>query len=142
MWAHTLTGWPARSGSSPAASSRRIASCRPSWYRCSLVRVSSAPTGAASDSSTAVTTAAHSGVKSPFSTPAPPNVVSTVTRRSSNADSVSPSCSGRDRAYISAASSASPAKSAPAADAATKIASAASRQSPGSLSVQSHSFRA
>ena len=50
-----------------------------------LLRVSSAPAGADSASSTAVTTAAHSGVRSPDSTPAPSNVVSSLTDRSSNA---------------------------------------------------------
>jgi len=30
MWAQALTGWPARSGSSPEAARRRIASCKPS----------------------------------------------------------------------------------------------------------------
>ena len=53
MCAQTLTGCPARSGSSPAATSRRIASCSPSWYRWARVRVSSAPAGADSASSTA-----------------------------------------------------------------------------------------
>ena len=64
------------------------------------------PAGADRDSSTAVTTAAHSGVKSPEITPAPWNVVSTVTLRSSNVSSgrSSPPPSGSDRVYISAAS--------------------------------------
>ena len=42
-WTRALTGCPARSGSSSAASRRRIASCSASWYRCACVRVSSAP---------------------------------------------------------------------------------------------------
>src|SRR5271166_4255314 len=55
---------------------------------CALpIWVSSAPAGADRASSTVVTTAAHSGVKSPFNTPAPPNVVSSRTDRSSNSPS-------------------------------------------------------
>ena len=99
MCAQTFTGCPARSGSSPAVTSRCIASCSASWYRWARLRVSSAPAGAASASSTAVTTAAHSGVRSPDSTPAPPNVASTVTDRSSNPRSPSsPGPAGSDRA--------------------------------------------
>ena len=71
---HALTGCPARSGSSPLATSRRIASASASWYRCSRVRSSSFPAGAPSASSTRPTTSAHSGVRSPWITPAPPNV--------------------------------------------------------------------
>ena len=85
MCAQTFTGCPARSGSSPAVTSRFIASCSASWYRWAWLRVSSAPAGADSASSTAVTTAAHCGVRSPCSTPAPSNVVSSLTDRSSNA---------------------------------------------------------
>ena len=62
-----------------------MASCSPSWNRCAWLRVSSAPAGADSASSTVLTTEAHSGVRSPCSTPAPPNVVSSRTDRSSNA---------------------------------------------------------
>ena len=99
MWTQALTGCPARSGTSPAATSRRIASCSPSWYRCAWLRVSSAPAGADSASSTAPTTAAHSGVRSPPRTPAPSNVVSSRTDRSSNPSSLSLSgAPGRDRA--------------------------------------------
>ena len=75
MCAHTLTGCPARSGSRSAATRRRIASASASWYRWSFVRSSSFPAGADSASSTAATAAAHSGVRSPCTTPAPPNVV-------------------------------------------------------------------
>ena len=44
-----------------------------------LVRSSSSPPGADSASSTFATTAAHSGVRSPDTTPAPPKVVSSRT---------------------------------------------------------------
>ena len=91
MCAHTLTGCPARSGSSLAATSRRMASGSASWYRCSWVRSSSSPAGADSASSTLPTTAAHSGVRSPLRTPAPWNVVSSRTPRSANARSGSSS---------------------------------------------------
>ena len=84
MCAQAFTGCPARSGSSPAAVSRRIASASASWYRWPLVRSSSAPAGAASASSTAATAAAHSGVRSPWMTPAPPMVVASFTSRSAN----------------------------------------------------------
>ena len=87
MCAQALTGCPARSGSSPAVTSRCIASCSASWYRCAWLRSSSAPAGADSASSTAVTIDAHSGVRSPDSTPAPSNVVSSRTDRSPNASS-------------------------------------------------------
>ena len=55
MCTQVLTGCPARSGSSPPAVSRRIASASASWYRCPLDRSSSFPAGAASASSTAAT---------------------------------------------------------------------------------------
>ena len=84
MCAQALTGCPARSGSRFAAVSRRIASASASWYRCPLVRSSSFPAGAASASSTAATAAAHSAVRSPCSTPAPPMVVASFTSRSAN----------------------------------------------------------
>ena len=71
MCAQALTGCPARSGSSPAAVSRRIASASASWYRCPWVRSSSFPAGAASASSTAATAAAHPAVRSPCRTPGP-----------------------------------------------------------------------
>ena len=71
MCAQALTGCPARSGSRFAAVSRRIASCRASWYRWPLVRSSSFPAGADSASSTAATAAAHPAVRSPCSTPGP-----------------------------------------------------------------------
>ena len=90
MCTTALTGCPARSGSSPALTSRRIASCKASWHRCGCVRASSAPAGADSASSTVPTIDAHSGDRSPVSTPAPPNVVSTRTHRSANASSSSP----------------------------------------------------
>ena len=85
MCTRALTGCPARSGSSPAVTSRCIASCSASWYRWAWLRVSSAPAGADSASSTAPTTEAHSGVRSPVSTPAPSKVVSSLTDRSPNA---------------------------------------------------------
>ena len=85
MWTTALTGCPARSGSSPAVTSRRMASCSASWQRCGWLRASSAPAGADRASSTVATIEAHSGVRSPVSTPAPPNVVSTRTDRSPNA---------------------------------------------------------
>ena len=130
------TGWPARPGSRPAASSRRIASSSASWYRCAWLRLSSAPAGAPSASSTAPTTAAHSGVRSPDITPAPWNVVSRCTARSSDVRAGSSSGrSDRDRWYISAASPARSRRSIPALAADSKIASAAGRQSSGSLSV-------
>ena len=69
MYTQAFTGCPARSGSSPAVTSRCIASCSASWYRWAYVRVSSAPAGADSASSTAVTTEAHSGVRSPCQHP-------------------------------------------------------------------------
>ena len=83
--AHTLTGCPARSGSSPAVTSRCSASCSASWYRCAWLRSSSAPAGADSASGTVPTIDAHSGLRSPVRTPAPSNVVSSLTDRSSNA---------------------------------------------------------
>ena len=89
--AQIFTGCPARSGSIPAATRRRIASASASWYRCGWVRVSSAPAGAASASSTAATASAHSGVRSPDRTPAPWNVVISRTARSSNVSSLSSS---------------------------------------------------
>ena len=79
-----LTGCPARSGSRPLAVSRRIASASASWYRWPLVRSSSFPAGADSASSTAATAAAHSAVRSPCTTPAPPIVVASFTSRSAN----------------------------------------------------------
>ena len=98
--------------------------------------MSSAPAGAPSASSTAPTTAAHSGVRSPVSTPAPPNVVSSRTARSSKARvGLLVGQAGRDRSYISAASPARSRRSIPAAAADSKIASAAGRQSGGSWSV-------
>ena len=98
MCAQTLTGCPARSGSRPEATRRRIASSSASWYRCACVRSSSAPAGADSASSTVPTTAAHSGVRSPVITPAPPKVVTSRTARSSNARAGSSSgSSDRDR---------------------------------------------
>ena len=93
MCTTALTGCPARSGSSPAVTSRRIASCSASWQRCGWLRASSAPAGADSASSTVATIEAHSGVRSPVRTPAPPNVVSSFTDRSSNASSLSLSSS-------------------------------------------------
>ena len=99
MCAQAFTGCPARCGSMPAAASRRIASASASWQRCSCVRVSCASAGADRASSTACTAAAHSGVRSPCSTPAPPSVVTSRSARSPN-DSSSLSRSGspaRDR---------------------------------------------
>ena len=84
MCTQVLTGCPARSGTRLAAVSRRIASASASWYRCPLVRSSSFPAGADSASSTAATAAAHSAVRSPCMTPAPPIVVASFTSRSAN----------------------------------------------------------
>ena len=67
-----------------AAAAELIASSSASWHRCSRVRVSSASAGADSASSTACTAPAHSGVRSPCSTPAPPSVVTSRSARSSN----------------------------------------------------------
>ena len=86
-WTSALVSAPARPGSSPAASRRRIASASPSCQRCALPRVSSAPAGADSASSTVLTSDAQSGARSPYSTPAPPSVVSSRTDRSSNPSS-------------------------------------------------------
>src|SRR6202044_798180 len=102
MWPVTWSGCPARSGRSPPATSRRHASSKASWYRISWLRSSSAPRGADRASSTAPTTAAHSGVRSPVRTPAPPNVVSSFTARSSNLGASWSGTSGRERASISA----------------------------------------
>ena len=62
--------------------SGRMASCKASWYRSSWLRSSSFPAGAPSASSTLPTIAAHSAVRSPYKTPAPPNVVASFTPRS------------------------------------------------------------
>ncbi len=116
MWASALTGAPARFGNNPDASSRRIASSSASWYRCGWVRRSPPPAGADSASSTDVTIAAHSAVRSPRMTPTPSTVVSTDTDRSSRGSS-SGSSSGSGpavRSRISAQIAASPRRSTPA----------------------------
>ena len=71
MCAQALTGCPARSGSSPAAVSRRIASASASWYRCPLVRSSSFPAGADSASSTAADRGGAPGGQVPVQDPGP-----------------------------------------------------------------------
>ena len=81
--AQALTGCPARSGSSPAAVSRRIASARASWYRWPLVRSSSFRLGGQrvqhrGDGGGAL------GGQVPVHTPAPPMVVASFTSRSAN----------------------------------------------------------
>ena len=134
--AQTFTGCPARSGSNLAATSRRMASCSASWYRWSRVRSSSFPAGADSASSTLATTAAHSGVRSPFITPAPWNVVSSRTPRSPNAWSGSSSGrSDRARWYISANSADRSASPSPAAAALTSSSSDSWRYFSGSRPV-------
>ena len=136
MCAQTFTGCPARSGSMPLATRRRIASASASWYRWSRVRSSSAPAGADSASSTVATTAAHSGVRSPVITPAPWNVVSSRTPRSANPRAGSSSGrSARARSYISANSADRSASPSPAPAAFTSSSSDSARNFSGSLSV-------
>ena len=134
--AQAFTGCPARSGSSPAAISRRMASASASWYRWSRVRSSSSPAGAPSASSTRPTSSAHSGVRSPCTTPAPPNVVASFSPRSAKSRPGSSSGrSDRARSYISANSAASSSSPSPAAAAARSTSSASSRCCSGSLAV-------
>ena len=130
---HAFTGCPARSGTRSLATSRRMASASASWYRCSFVRSSSFPAGAPSASSTRPTTSAHSGVRSPWITPAPPNVVASFSPRS--AKSRPGSSSGRSpraRSYICAASDASSSTPSPPAAAASSSSSDSSRNFSGS----------
>ena len=101
--------WP---GSRPAAVSRSHACCSASCRRCAAVRVSSGPPRWDSASRITARLAAHSGVRSPCSRPAPPRVVSSHTARSANPPS---SVSGvvRARSIISRASTVRSCRSAP-----------------------------
>ena len=142
MCTQALTGCPARSGTRFAETSRRMASCRASWYRSSLLRSSSLPALPPSASSTRPTTSAHSRVRSPYSSPAPPNVVASFTPRSAKSRSGSSSGrSDRARSYISANSAASSSSPSPPAAAATRASSASSRAWSGSLSVHTQISR-
>jgi hypothetical protein len=118
----------------------RISSSQPagsaSWNRCPSVRGSSGPAFFPSASKTACTAAAHSAVRSPRITPAPPNVVLTCTYRSSNPSSPA---SGREARHRSSATPAIIRRSssdAPAAAACTRIVIVAARSSAGSFLVQ------
>ncbi len=105
---------------------KAVASSSASWYRCGWVRRSAPPSGADRASSTEVTIAAHSAVRSPRMTPTPSTVVSTDTDRSSRGSS-SGSSSGSGpavRSRISAQIAASPRRSTPACAAVTTISSA------------------
>ena len=139
-------GCPARSGRHPAPASRRQASSSASWSRCTGVRTSSGPPFLPNASSTAPSAAAHAGVKSPSSRPAPRNVRPSRTRRLANPSSSppsGPSSSGaalRDR--ICSASPARSASDAPPAAAANRISSAPDRWASGSWSVQAAMARA
>jgi hypothetical protein len=130
IWA----GCPARPGTHPDAMSLRAASSRASWWRCRGVRVSSGPAFLPSASSNARSAAAHRGVRSPCSVPAPSRVVCSRRYRSSNPSS--PLSGAPSRRRICPARPARPARSAPAAAAASRIWPASSRASPGSLPVQ------
>jgi hypothetical protein len=124
MCTQAFTGCPARSGSRFAATSRRIASASASWYRWSRVRSSSFPAGAPSASSTRPTSSAHSAVRSPCTTPAPPNVVASFSPRSVKSRSGSSSGrSARACSYICAAIAASSSTPSPAVAAATRSSS-------------------
>ena len=137
MCAHALTGCPARSGSSPAAASRRIASWRArrgtadpgsAW--------SSAPAGADSASSTRPNHLRALRCDVPAHDPAPPNVVASFRARSSKSRSGSSSGrSPRARSYICPNSPASSSRPRPAAAAATSTSSASSRYFSGSFPV-------
>ena len=105
MCTRAWVGCPARSGTIPEAMSRRQASSSASWRRWVTVRVSSGPPGLPSASSTAVTAAAQPGVRSPVRRPAPPNVRSSSSRRSS-----SPSSSASGWPICARSSSAAPAR--------------------------------
>ena len=100
----TWVSAPARSGTIFAPISSSQPACSASWNRCPSVRGSSDPAFLPSASSTACTAAAHSGVRLPRITPAPPNVVAACTYRSSNPSS---SASGREARHF--CSSATPA---------------------------------
>ena len=76
IWTSTRVSDPARSGTILARISSSQPSCRASWNRCAAVRSSSGPRFFPSASSTAVTAAAHSGVRSPARRPAPSMVES------------------------------------------------------------------
>ena len=86
-WTVRWAGWPSRPGISCPAISRRQASSIASWRRCARVRVSSGPAFWPRASSTTVSAAAQAGVRSPWSRPAPPKVVSSHSARSSNPSS-------------------------------------------------------
>ena len=100
MCTATWVSAPARSGTIFAPISSSQPACSASWNRCPSVRVSSAPAFLPSASSTACTAAAHSGVRLPRITPAPPNVVAACTYRSSNPSS---SPSGREARHFCSA---------------------------------------
>ena len=142
MWTRALTGCPARCGSRSEASRRRIASASASWYRCGRVRRSPPPAGADRASRTAWTIAAHSGVRSPWMTPAPSKVVSRDTPRSSRGSLSSSGSRSAVRARISAQIAARPRRSTPARAAATRISSASARYSSGMALVHLASCRA
>ena len=103
MCTATWVSAPARSGTIFARISSSQPACSASWNRCPSVRVSSGPAFLPSASSTAWTAAAHSGVRFPRMTPAPPNVVPACTYRSSNPSS---SPSGREARHFSSATAA------------------------------------
>ena len=105
-----------------------------------LVRMSSGPALFPNASSTAPSAAAHRGVRSPSSRPAPPNVVASRTRRSSN-PSPSPSAGASRRRSSSARAATSP-RSAPPAAAPARISSASPRWRSGSRSLHRQISRA
>ena len=80
-------GWPSRPGIICPDISRPHASSIASWRRWAAVRVSSGPAFCPRASSTTVRAAAQAGVRSPWSRPAPPKVVSSHSARSSNRSS-------------------------------------------------------
>src|ERR1700733_14350921 len=140
MWTRAFTGCPARCGSRSEASRRFIASWRASWYRSGRVRRSPAPAGADRASRTACTMAAHSGLRSPWMTPAPSKVVCTDTPRSGPGF---PSGSGwARRARSSAQIAARVRRPAPSRAAVMRISSASRRYSPGMALVHLASCRA
>ena len=133
MCTATWVSAPARSGTIFAPISSSQPACSASWNRCPSVRGSSAPAFLPSASSTACTAAAHSGVRFPRITPAPPNVVPACTYRSSNPSS---SASGRDARHRSTATPAMIRRSssdAPACAACTRILIVSARSSAGQL---------
>ena len=84
MCAQALTGCPARSGSRFAACTGAHRLGQRIMVPLALGPVVLGPGGGASASSTAATAAAHSAVRSPCITPAPPIVVASFTSRSAN----------------------------------------------------------